>query len=200
MSTRNSAIILLSAALAGWAQISRPASSAKVNFPADSPVALVSADWGESRTEARGGALMLDLHTSLSLQNVSQKRIRGITLLVQAQEVTPGGKGSVAVPSLDVRPGETFPLRIDLRLLRPMLAASGPLAEITLDGVLFDDLSFAGPNRLNSRRVMTVWEMEARRDRRYFRSVLEARGPDACGGKWLIRWRGWRTGRNWTCR
>src|SRR5512143_481729 len=104
MSTRNSAILLLSAALAGWAQISQPASSAKVNFPADSPVALVSADWGESRTEARGGALVLDLHTSLVLRNAGQKRIRGVTLLVQAQEVTAGGKGSVSVPSLDVGP------------------------------------------------------------------------------------------------
>ncbi len=171
-------MLLLAAALAAWAQIPTPASSAKVNFPADSPVALVSADWGESRTEARGGALMLDLHTSLVLRNASQKRIRGVTLLVQAQEVTTGGKGSVAVPSLDVRPGETFPIRIDLRLLRPMLSASGPLAEITMDGVLFDDLSFSGPNRLNSRRTMMVWELEARRDRRHFRSVLEARGPE----------------------
>jgi hypothetical protein len=169
---------MLAAALTGWAQAPRLASSAKVNFPADSPVALVSADWGESRTEARGGALVLDLHTSLLLRNATQKRIRGVTLLVEAQEVTPGGKGSVTVPSLDVRPGETFPIRVDLRLLRPMLAGSAPLAEITLDGVLFDDLSFSGPNRLNSRRAMTVWELEARRDRRYFRSVLEAHGPE----------------------
>jgi hypothetical protein len=169
---------LLAAAPTGWAQAPRLASSAKVNFPQDSPVALVSADWGESRTEARGGALVLDLHTSLTLRNATQKYIRGITLLVQAQEVTPGGKGSVTVPSLNVRPGESFPIRVDLRLLRPMLAASGPLAEITLDGVLFDDLSFSGPNRLNSRRAMTVWELEARRDRRYFRTVLEARGPE----------------------
>jgi hypothetical protein len=49
---------------------------------------------------------------------------------------------------------------------------------VTLDGVLFDDLSFFGPNRLNSRRSMTVWELEARRDRRYFREILEARGPE----------------------
>jgi hypothetical protein len=99
-------------------------------------------------------------------------------LLVQAQEVTPGGKGSVAVPSLDVRPGETFPIRIDLRLLRPLMAGGGPLAEVSLDGVLFEDLSFYGPDRLNSRRSMTTWELEARRDRRHFKSVLEARGPE----------------------
>jgi len=121
--------------------------------------------------------MVLDLHTALTLRNSSQRRIRGVTLLVQAQEFSPGGRGSVAVPSLDVRPGETFPVRIDLRLLRPLAAGGGPLAEVSLDGVLFDDLSFYGPDRLSSRRSMTIWELEARRDRRYFKSVLEARGP-----------------------
>ncbi len=177
MCTRSSWLLALLGATAAWAQAPQPSSSVKVNFPADSPVALVSADWGESRTEARGGALLLDLHTSLSLRNTTQARIRGVTLLVQAQEVTPGGKASVTVPSLDVGPSETFPIRVDLRLLRPMFG-SGALAEITLDGVLFQDLSFYGPNKLNSRRAMTVWELEARRDRRYFKSVLEARGPE----------------------
>jgi hypothetical protein len=178
MCTRNSVALLTFAALAGWAQTPRPASGVEVSFPNDSPVALVKADWGESRTEARGGALVLDLHTSLSLRNTTQMRIRGITLLVQAQEATPGGKASVAVPSLDVHPGETFPIRVDLRLLRPMLAGNGALAEIGLDGVLFEDLSFYGPDRLNSRRAMTVWELEARRDRRYLKSILEARGAE----------------------
>ncbi len=177
MCTRNSSLVALLALTAAWAQAPQPSSSVKVNFPNDSPVALVSADWGESRTEARGGALLLDLHTSLSLRNTTQARIRGVTLLVQAQEVTPGGKASVTVPSMDIGPGDTFPVRIDLRLLRPMFGG-GSLAEITLDGVLFADLSFYGPNRLNSRRAMTVWEMEARRDRSYFRSILEARGSE----------------------
>lgn len=175
MCMRNRSLLALLGIAAAWGQAPRAASSVKVNFPNDSPVALVSADWGESRTEARGGALLLDLHTSLSLRNTGQARIRGVTLLVQAQEVTPGGKASVTVPSMDIGPGDTFPIRIDLRLLRPMFSG-GPLAEITLDGVLFDDLSFYGPNRLNSRRAMTVWEMEARRDRRYFKSILESRG------------------------
>ena len=179
MFTRSSLLLFVLAAQAGWAQEApQPASSATVNFPANAPVALVSADWRDSRTEARGGALVLDLHTSLSLRNVSQQRIRGITLLVQSQEVTAGGKASVTVPSLDIHPNETFPVRVDLRLLRPMPAAMGALAEVRLDGVLFDDLSFYGPNVLNSRRAMTAWELEARRDRRYFQSVLEARGRD----------------------
>lgn len=152
--------------------------SLKLDMPNDSPVSVVSADWGQSRPIARGSAMVLDLHTSLSLRNSGQKRIRGITLMVLAQEVTPGGKGSVSVPSLDVGPGETFPVRIDLRLLRPIQGGENAAVRVSLDGVLFDDLSFFGPNKLESRRLMTVWELEAQRDRKFFKAVLDQGGAD----------------------
>lgn len=181
MFMRNKLAILLLAGVAAWAQPSRPLdarSSMHITLPADSPVTLLSADWGESKSEVRGGAMVLDLHTSLSLRNATQRRIRGVTLLVMAQEVTPGGKASVSVPSLDVGAGEAFPIRIDLRLLRPLQAGGGPLVQVELDGVLFDDLGFYGANKLNCRRSMTVWELEARRDRKYFKAVLQAEGPE----------------------
>ena len=177
MCTRSKfAAVFLAALAAAGAQAPGPRSSLKINFAPDSPLTLVSADWGESRETVRGGAMLLDLHASLLLKNGGPKRVRGVTLLVLAQDVTPGGKASVAVPSLDAGPGAVFPVRIDLRLLRPLGAV--PLVQVGLDGVLFDDLSFYGPDRLHSRRSMTVWEMEARRDRRHFRSVLEARGAE----------------------
>lgn len=154
-----------------------PRSSIKIDFPGDSPVTLLSADVGESRATARGGAMVLDLRMALLLRNAGSHRIRGVTILVTAQEVTPGGKGSVAVPSLDVAPGESFPLRIDLQLLRPLQPGSGPLVHVSLDGVLFHDFSFYGPNRLDSKRSLTVWELEAQRDRQYFKSILQAYGP-----------------------
>src|SRR4051812_921826 len=91
-----------------------------VGVPKDSPRAGGFSGWGQSRPSPRGGALLLDLHTSLSLKNITGKRVRGVTLIVLAQEVTPGGKASVSVPSLDIPPGETFPVRLDLRLLRPV--------------------------------------------------------------------------------
>jgi hypothetical protein len=172
------ALVVLIAA-AAWAQVQSTPSSLKVHLPADSPVALMSADWGESRTSERGSAMVLDLQTSLSLRNATQRRIRGVTLLVQSQEVTPGGRGSVTKASLDVGPGETFPVRVDLRLLRPLARGAGPLVEMSLDGVLFEDLSFYGPNKLDSRRLMTAFEIEAQRDRRYLLSVLEQHGPQA---------------------
>jgi hypothetical protein len=155
-----------------------PQGSFAIEFPKDSPVAVVSSDWGQSRPTPRGGAMLLDLHTSLSLKNITGKRVRGVTLIVLAQEVTPGGKASVSVPSLDVPPGDTFPVRLDLRLLRPV-GGDGALVRVALDGVLFDDLSFYGPNKLNSRRSMMVWELEARRDRQYFKQVLAKGGPEA---------------------
>lgn len=177
MSMRRNSIVLAAAALllvaAAVAQ-----ESLTVDLPPDSPVALVAADWGSSGVTPRGGAVMVELHTALRLRNASQGTIRAITLLVEAQEVTPGGKASVSVPSLNARPGESFPVRIDLRLLRPIQQAGGPLVRVSLDGVLFDDLRFYGPDRLNSRRTMTVWETEARRDREYFRRVLAERGRD----------------------
>src|SRR5271163_3876881 len=123
--------------------------SRKVDFPADSPLSLKSVDWGGSDSTTRGGAMFLDVHASLSLVNTSQRHVRSVTLAVVSQEVAPGGKGSVSVPSLDIGPGAVFPVAIDLRLLRPVGARnSGPEVEIRLDGVLFDDLSFFGPDQL----------------------------------------------------
>ncbi len=113
---------------------------------------------------------------SLSLRNTSSKRIRSLKLGVVAQEVAVGGKGSVAQPGMNVAPGETFPVPIDLQLMKPAQAA-GPLVEVKLDGVLFDDLSFYGPD-LNAQRTLTAWEIEAQRDREYFRQVLAKSGPD----------------------
>ncbi|MEO8129296.1 MAG: hypothetical protein ABI822_19495, partial [Bryobacteraceae bacterium] len=177
---RSKFAVLFFVAGAVWAQPGRldPQSTMDITFPEDSPVSVVSAHWGDSNASARGGAILLDLHTSLSLRNSSQRRLRGITLLVKAQDVTPGGKASVSVPSLNVAPGETFPIRIDLRLLRPLQGGNGAMVKVELDGVLFEDLTFFGPNTLNSRRSMIVWELEARRDRQYFKQVLERSGAD----------------------
>jgi hypothetical protein len=159
----------------------------KIELPPDSPVAVLSADYGESNESARGGAMLLDFHAALSLRNSSQHKIRGITLVVTAQDITPGGKGSVTVTSLDVGPQEAFPVRIDLRLLRPLQAASGVPVQIGLDGVLFDDLTFYGPDKLSSRRTMTLSEWEARRDRRYFKAVLAAGGQEKLRQEMLAR-------------
>src|SRR5277367_762873 len=171
--------IFAMAAMAGiCAGVASAAAVPKIDLPKDSPVAVLAVDPGDSSETARGGALLLDLHAALSLRNTTQRRIHGITLVVTAQEVTPGGKGSVTITSLDVAPGDTFPVRVDLRLLRPLQASSNVPVEIGLDGVLFDDLSFYGPDKLNSRRTMTVSEFEARRDRKFFKSLLAEGGAE----------------------
>src|SRR5438270_9175443 len=116
----------------------------RIDLPRDSPVAVLSSDPTGSTETSRGGAVVVDLHDALTLRNTGQRHIRGITLMVVAQDVSAGGKASVTVPSLNVAPGDSFPVRVDLRLLRPVQAADG-LVQITLDGILFDDLSFYGP-------------------------------------------------------
>ena len=149
----------------------------KVNIPPDSPVGFVSMTMGDSRLTARGAAVLLDLHMTLELRNVSASPIHGVVLRVVSQEVAAGGKASVAEPSLNIKPGDAFPVRIDLQLIRPtQMVAGGPLVQVDLDGVLFQDLSFYGQDRLNSRRLLTVSETEARRDREYFKRVLAQAG------------------------
>ncbi len=150
----------------------------RVNFPADAPITVVSSGWGESRALARGGAFVVDVRTSLRLKNNSRLRLRGISLQVSSQEVAAGGKASVSVPSLDVLPGQEFPVKIDLRLLQPNSGVNSAVVQVQLDGVLFEDLSFFGPNRLGSRRQLTAWEMEARRDRQHFRQILAKSGEE----------------------
>ena len=152
-------------------------SSIAINLPPDAPLTLVSSESGESRATARGGALLLDLHMSLKLRNNSSRRIHGLTMIVSAQEVTPGGKGSWA-QWLDVGAGEVFPLLIDIRLLKPLQPQSGPMVQVGLDGILYNDFSFYGPDLLNSRRTMMVWETEAQRDRQHYKSILARYGPE----------------------
>jgi hypothetical protein len=179
---RSKIVWLAAVALAGpaglWAQDAPLASSSvSLNLPNNSPVTLLSLSTDQSRTTARGAAMVLDLHMALMLRNGGPNRIHGITLRVVSQEVAMGGKGSVTIPSMNVGPGEVFPVRIDMQLVRPTQTAGGPLVRVDLDGVLFQDLSFYGPDRLNSRRYLTACELEAQRDREYFKSVLARSGP-----------------------
>jgi hypothetical protein len=172
-----SAALLAGSAFAQDSAISRDA--VQFNLPSNAPVAIRSFSINDSRAQAVGAALALDLHMALTLENKSSNRIHGLTLRVVAQEVVLGGKGSVTYPSLNVGPGETLPVRIDMRLLRPTQAANGPLVQVDLDGVLFQDLSFFGPNRLNSQRTLTACDLEARRDREHFKRVLAQGGKTA---------------------
>ncbi|MGC2657366.1 MAG: hypothetical protein WA324_05270 [Bryobacteraceae bacterium] len=145
-----------------------------IEFPRDSPVLPVSSDLGPI-VRQRGMSMALAIHTSLMLRNTGTRTICGLTLRVEAQDLTPSGKGSVTVPSLVVRPGEVFPVRIDIELKRPFDAKTeGPIIQISLDCVLFSDLTAYGPDKLNSRRALLVYELEARRDRQYLAGLMQA--------------------------
>ena len=154
----------------------------KIDFPKDSPVSLLAEDFGNSNATARG-ANLIEVNAALSLRNSGQKRIRSMTLMVSTPDAA--GKGSVSVPTLDAGPGETFSIHIGTRLVRP-LSAANPVVEVTLDGVLFDDLSFYGPDTLHSQRNMIRWELEAQRDRKYFKALLASGGADGLRKEMLL--------------
>jgi hypothetical protein len=146
-----------------------------VQFPSDSPVLFVSFNMGPSTVRPRGVSMALDLHASLVLRNIGDKTISGLTLRVEAEDLKPSGKGSVIMPSLNVQPGEVFPVRIDMELLRPFNVpkSNSALVQVSLDCALFGDLSAYGPDKLHSRRALLVFELEAKRDRRYLARLLE---------------------------
>jgi hypothetical protein len=175
--------ICLAFAVASALTLQAQALKLKIDFPTDSPVSTLSTDFGPSNTTASGGANLIEVNTALSLRNSGQKRIRSMTLMVSAQDAA--GKGSVSVPTLDVGPGETFSVHIDTRLVRP-LSAGNPVVEVTLDGVLFDDLSFYGPDTLHSQRNMIRWELEAQRDRKYFKTLLATAGQEGLRKEMLL--------------
>jgi hypothetical protein len=181
----NVKLLPLAALLAGAASLMAqdsaiPRGAVNINLPPNCPLSLTSLTTDDSRATARGAALALDLHMAATLRNNGTNRVHGVTLRVVAQEVTLGGKGSVTYPSLNVGPGETFQVRIDMQLMRPSQVTGGSLSQylvqVDIDGVLFQDLSFFGPDRLNSRRTMTACEMEAQRDREHFKRVLARAG------------------------
>jgi hypothetical protein len=153
-------------------------SSVSIALPKDSPVAFMGMTTGASRTTARGAALVLDLNLSLTLRNISANRIHGVTLRVVSQEAR-GGIGSVFQPDLNVGPGEAFPVHIITQLMRPAQMSGGPLLQVNLDGVLFQDYTFYGPDKLHSRRIMTASEMESQRDRAALKRLLAQGGTPA---------------------
>src|SRR3954447_14061763 len=174
---------LLGALFAGSPTLSAQSDSSRwldVEFPRDSPVLAVSFSFAPSTSRVRGASIALDLHASLVLRNTSVRRLSGLTLRVEAQDLLPAGKGSVMVPSLDVQPGEVFPVRLDLQLTRPFSAAKteGAMVQVSLDCAFFSDLSSYGPDRLRSRRALLVYQLEARRDRQYMASLLTSERYD----------------------
>jgi hypothetical protein len=149
----------------------------EVEFPHDSPVLLVHfglQEPGPTTAVVRGASIVVNLHASLLLRNIGNKTISGLTLRVEAPDLTPSGRGSVTVPSLRAQPGEVFPVRLEMQLARPisMGHARGAMMQVSLDCALFSDLTAYGPDKLESRRMLMVYELEARRDRRYLAELL----------------------------
>ncbi len=150
-----------------------------INISEDVPLEVVASDFGNSNFEPRGSALIIELDGSIRFRHTGKAAVRAVTLAVDAYGGLLGGRAAVAVPSLHARTGEEFEVYLNLRMLRPLPLPPGPAVHITPDGVLFDTLDAAGPDRLDSVRKMTVRELEARRDRQYFLTQWESGGRPA---------------------
>ncbi len=161
-----------------YGQYNDPNRVVAVAVPAEVPLAIVSTDFKDSEIRPRGGTLVIGLDGEVRLRNTGAGRIRGITVAVSAAESALGGRAVFAASSLNVPPSKTFPLNLNMRLLRPLPSPAGAVVRATVDGVLYDNLVFTGPNRLDSKRKMTVRELEARRDREHFRTIFESEGRD----------------------
>ena len=147
-----------------------------VAFPDDSPVLPVSFDMGPTTAHVKGMSMAIDLHASLMLRNIGKKPICGITLRVEAQDLTPGAKGSVSKPSVFVQPGEQFPIQINMELLRPFNTpkTDAAMVQVSLDCALYSDFEAYGPDKLHTKRTLVVYEMQAKRDRQYLAGLLES--------------------------
>ncbi len=174
--------ILLACALAAPAQISspwaNPADAVSFHAPAETAIELADQDFSRTEINVRGPAAVVELRCRLTLTNRSSRTLRAVTLAVHSAPGMPGGKAVVVSPSLAAGPGEQAAVDVNLRLVRPLPEAGRPVAEIVVDGVLYADLSFRGPDEMSSRRRMTLLELEARQDRRRLSQTLSARGPE----------------------
>lgn len=144
-------------------------------FPSDSPVLVSSFNLGPTTARVEGSSMALDLHAVVTLRNTGNKEISGLTLRVEAQDLTPRGQGSVTIPNLDAWPGDSFPVHINMQLKRSFGGPpeKGAILTISLDCALFSDLTAYGPDRLGSHRALLLYELEARRDRRYLAHLLD---------------------------
>ncbi len=185
MSTRLSCVLLALAALAApsaaqvpspWAD---PADAFAFQAAAETGLELVERDFSRTVISVRGPAAVVELRCRLTLANRGSRTVRGVTLAVRSAPGLPGGKALVTAPSLSAAPGDLVSVDVSLRLVRPLPSAGEPLAEIAVDGALYADLSFRGPDAMASRRRLTLLELEARRDRERMSATLAAEGPEA---------------------
>jgi hypothetical protein len=155
-----------------------PEKAIDIHLAPDVPLSILSRDVSETTIQILGAVMVIDLRCALEIRNDSSHYLRGLILGVVTQPLSPGGKASVGLPSLNVAPDETVSARVDLRLIRPFPLQSEHAVSVEVDGVLLSNLTFHGPDEFNSRRQLMVWELEADRDRRHFQALLEGGGPN----------------------
>ena len=155
-----------------------PAQAVHVAIAPDIPLSLVSKDLSSTRVQIMGAIMVVNLKCRLEVRNDSTRFLRGLVMGVVTAKHSPGGKASVALPSLNIAPDDTTELSVDLKLVRPFPPNTDHAVNVDIDGALFTNLVFRGPNEFDSRRKLVVWEKEAERDRKHFKSLLASGGRE----------------------
>ena len=123
-----------------------PEKAIDIRLAPDVPLSILSRDVSETTIQILGAVMVIDLRCALEIRNDSSHYLRGLILGVVTQPLSPGGKASVGLPSLNVAPDETVAARVDLRLIRPFPLQSEHAVSVEVDGVLLSNLTFHGPD------------------------------------------------------
>lgn len=162
---------LLASAICG-----QNAPSLRLNLPNDTPVLLESFDVGTGAQHQRGfpGAGRFD--AALKLRNIASKTIVGIVFTINYDALGHLPAASVITTGLHVPPAAEFPLHMSLQTAQgTRMALNSPASlNVSLDCVLFSDLSFYGSDPLHERDNLIVYELQARRERSYVGELIKA--------------------------
>lgn len=176
---RSFAGLLFASAIAAAANASAPA--LKINLPAGSPLLLQSVSLSSTPQHERGIPAAERFEALLQLRNTGNKTIVGISFSISYESFSSVPAASQIVTGLRVAPEGEFPLHVALETAHgARVTINSPAnVHITLDCVLFSDLSTYGPDRLGQHRNLLVYELQARREREYVSQLLkEGRLPD----------------------
>jgi hypothetical protein len=148
------------------------ASSVQVEFGNNSPILMQSLQF-EPSGNTPGMSAEMKLRAFLALRNVGPKTIAGLTLRLDIDDLAPAA-ASIEMPALDARSGDAFRAPVNIDGARSFTRPSNSGLRISLDSVLFEDLSSYGPDTLHSLQALLRYEAENRRERQYLSSLLRA--------------------------
>lgn len=173
MKAINSLVCLLAVVPFIWAGTSRGLVQPAINVSLGngSPVLLQSLEVTSSDSVPATSS-PARINISLGLKNTGPRTIIGLTFRIDAPFLT-AGHASLSMPNLEVAKDGmvSVPFKLELSRFAPQTHSDSAL-QISLDCVLFNDLSRYGPDTLHSHQSLGVFAAENRRERLYLQQLL----------------------------